>query len=281
MKNLMIRLSSIVGLVLIMAIALSEHGEAFKGYIDLRAALLVFFAPLLVLAVFQKDSLDWRSALARMKELKEAPLESIRYELADHTDSAVGNYSTAQLVKLSDSHSDSFVKYAGGLVVSKYKPEEMKRLLSQRIEAEDQHWQKAINLFGFLAKMAPYFGMLATVIGMVRLLEHMEDFTKISGSMALAMQGTLYGLISFTLLYSPAQKYFMGLRDQVLKRNELVARWFLLVAQKSDPAMIREELQAQSFNLGHSSLQGMGQNSQQAGARLRAAGAAAPAGGQS
>ena len=39
-------------------------------------------------------------------------------------------------------------------------------------------------IFGFLAKMAPYFGMLATVIGMISLLKNMQDFSKISSSMA-------------------------------------------------------------------------------------------------
>src|SRR6185437_8285523 len=105
-------------------------------------------------------------------------------DLAKNTPLARGQFGFSHTLKMAENHPDALVKYAGDLYSAKFTAEEMEDLLVRRIQAEDNQWQNLCSAFGFLAKMAPYFGMLAPVIGMVKLLENLTDFTKISGSMA-------------------------------------------------------------------------------------------------
>jgi flagellar motor component MotA len=239
------RLAGLVFLAVILKLAFSQGPNTLKGAFDSRAFLLVFVAPWVLLMATRKAGVSAFSSLGRLSELGASPSHKVSGELADLVPELRGNFRASRLVKLSEGHEDAFVRYASGLLLAKYPADELNRLLSRRIEAEDGRWQELCNLFGFLAKMSPYFGMTATVIGMVKLLENMSDFTRISGGIALAMQGTLYGLLAFTLVYAPLQRLLQEARDQALQRNELIARFFLGVAQEADPSWLRDELQAQ------------------------------------
>ncbi|MGZ3698635.1 MAG: MotA/TolQ/ExbB proton channel family protein [Bdellovibrionota bacterium] len=238
------KLIALAGLALVLVIAFSHVTDGFHGFIDLRAALLVLFAPVLLLVLFQSESPEWGFLIQRVKELSKQDTRALSRTLDENVEKAVGQYGASFIHNLGESSSDSFVRHAATLYSSRFKDQELARLLAKRIETEDQDWQILLQTFSFLAKMAPYFGMLATVIGMVKLLENLSDFSKISSHMALAMQGTLYGLISFTLIYSPVQKWISGLRSRTYQRNSLIARWFVLVSQRSESAYIREEVRS-------------------------------------
>lgn len=255
-RSFLLRGMSLLGLLFVLRFAASESKENFHGYIDLRAALLVFVAPIFVLILFQKDRFEIRSLIQRIRSMSRLDSSALGQELNGQTEAATGQFGLSRILKFTENHPDSMVSYAGDLVAARFKPEEVARFLTQKIQAEDLLWQAIANAFGFLAKMAPYFGMLATVMGMIKLLENMSDFTKISQSMALAMQGTLYGLVSFTLVYSPIQKYLTGWREQALRRNEMIAKWFVLVAQKADTSYVREELRSMGVSSEFSQMGG-------------------------
>lgn len=237
-----------VGIIAVFRIAAGETPQSFHGYFDLRAGLLVFIAPLFVLILFQKQSIHWPALVNRMRQTFKINTPDLIQELERNTPLARGQFGFAHVVKWSENHSDSIVRYSGELYAARFQSDEIAKLLVQKIQSEDTQWQALCAASGFLAKMAPYFGMLATVMGMIKLLEHMTDFTQISGSMALAMQGTLYGLVSFTLVYSPLQRFFMDFREQNLKRNEAIARWFVQVAQQADPTYIQQDLRTFEFS---------------------------------
>jgi biopolymer transport protein ExbB/TolQ len=249
LRTLAIRLGAFIALAAILVVTLSNQaGQAFHGGLDLRAGLLVFVAPVLVSIFYSSDRFPLGWALARWQEQRKMPNEHLARALSEATEAALGTYGASRILRLTEDANDSFLAYAGEIHATRFKREEMAHLLMRRIEQEDRAFQELSASLGFLAKMAPYFGMLATVIGMIQLLGNMSDFTKISGGMALAMQGTLYGLVSFTLLYSPLQKLVLGFRSRFEKRNELIARWFVLVADRADVAFIRHEL---SHGLAH------------------------------
>lgn len=243
--NSLKKLLALGGLALTLVAVFRTPAEELNAVVDVRALLLVFVAPLFLLVVFAKESLGIRGLIRRARELFVCDTPALRRTLSEA--GASGSYSAASVLKLTESHSDSFVRYAGNLFSCRYEPAQLAQLLRRRISAEDAKWAAALEAFRFLAKMAPYFGMLATVIGMVNLLGNLNDFSRISVDMALAMKGTLYGLISFVLIYSPLQKLIQGYRIEVYKRNDMVARWILLVAERAEASYVRAELRADAW----------------------------------
>ncbi len=242
-----LKLVAFIGLGITLKLAFQETGLGENSYVDVRAALLVFIAPVLILILFQKEALSLSVLLGRWRQISARNNEELLKELEEQTPTARGPFGYSHIVKMSESHPDSMIQFAGEIYSARFSSEELAQLLTRRSQAEDQQWGTLYSSLSFLAKMAPYFGMMATVIGMVKLLENMADFSKIGPSMTLAMQGTLYGLMSFLMAYSPLQRLCQEIRNQIVQRNEMIIRWFILVSEQTDPTFIQQELHAHSI----------------------------------
>lgn len=240
------RILGILGIVGILALVSQDYAWAHTKLFDVKAALLVFVTPWFVLLAFRKDQISLGNLLGRVRESRRLRNDVLLAELVSLTNQLDKGGVRSDIVKMSETNGDSFVRYCAGLYSSKFAPQELATLMQQKLDKEDETWQGLNLVFGFLAKMAPYFGMLATVIGMISLLKNMQDFSKISSGMALALQGTLYGLVSFTLMYSPLQKWCNGFREWLYRRNSMVAHWFLMVSEQREPALIRAQLEIES-----------------------------------
>jgi len=98
---------------------------------------------------------------------------------------------------------------------------------------EISEWQPAINNWEMLSKLAPSFGMVGTITGMIQLFRNMNsDNLNIGSSMSLALLATLYGVTFGAGVAGPIGHYLNGLLDErlgFLERceksiNELIGR---------------------------------------------------------
>jgi chemotaxis protein MotA len=64
----------------------------------------------------------------------------------------------------------------------------------------------AEDLFGSLARAAPAFGLIGTILGLVDMLRALKDFDKLGPGMALAVMSTFYGLVLSQVLFVPMAK---------------------------------------------------------------------------
>jgi len=249
MLSLIARVLSFCAFIGILVFSFFGH-ENVKTAIDLPAFLLVCFQPILILVVFQKEHLPLFSLLKRFREIWKVDNHGIAAYLQKQSEACTGPQGVTNLLKATDGHSDSTLRYAGELIGMQFSSEEIEHLLEERAENEEAFWGSVGTAVSFLAKMAPYFGMFATVIGMIQLLGNMDDFTKISGSMAMALQGTLFGIGTFVLIYSPMQNFLTGLRKQIRERNELIREWVVLAVQKTDATFLSQKVGLSSVSSG-------------------------------
>jgi chemotaxis protein MotA len=98
---------------------------------------------------------------------------------------------------------------------------------------EISEWQPAINNWEMLSKLAPSFGMVGTITGMIQLFRNMNsDNLNIGSSMSLALLATLYGVTFGAGIAGPIGHFLNGLLDErlgFLERceksiNELIGR---------------------------------------------------------
>ena len=67
---------------------------------------------------------------------------------------------------------------------------------------QDAGEQKFMNA---ASKLAPAFGMIGTIIGLIIMLKNLEDTSTIGPSMAVALVTTFYGSILANVVFSPLQ----------------------------------------------------------------------------
>ncbi len=98
---------------------------------------------------------------------------------------------------------EPFLLYAMGLVTDGYNHDDVKRILEQDIEAEEERMKRAASLLKRASEVAPAMGLIGTLVGLVQMLAELENPEAIGPAMALALLTTFYGAILGTIVMSP------------------------------------------------------------------------------
>ncbi len=75
-------------------------------------------------------------------------------------------------------------------------------LATERLSIEEHH-RVGQKIFNEMAKFAPAFGMIGTLIGLVQMLATLDDPSSIGPKMAVALLTTLYGALLANLVFLP------------------------------------------------------------------------------
>jgi chemotaxis protein MotA len=93
-----------------------------------------------------------------------------------------------------------------------------------------------------MAAYSPALGMIGTLIGLVQMLQSMEDPSAIGPAMAVALITTFYGAILAYLLFLPmAGKLRKRSQEEVLVK-ELIMGGVLSLARGENPRVVEQRL---------------------------------------
>ncbi|MFQ5515189.1 MAG: motility protein A [Myxococcota bacterium] len=96
----------------------------------------------------------------------------------------------------------------------------MQRELAE-IKARHQRGQQ---IFRFMASTAPAMGMIGTLIGLVNMLQSLDDPSSIGPAMAVALLTTFYGAVLAFLIFGPiADKLEARTREEIFRGNLAIA----------------------------------------------------------
>ena len=88
-------------------------------------------------------------------------------------------------------------------------------------------WQPAVANWEMLTRLAPSFGMVGTITGMIQLFQTLNEDTNMGAAISLALLATLYGVAFGAGVAGPIGHYLRGLLDEhlgALDRCEASAR---------------------------------------------------------
>ncbi len=128
---------------------------------------------------------------------------------------------------------DHFLKMSLQLYVDNVEASELEDLLTENVCYIRERHQQGIQIFDQMAKYSPAFGLLGTVIGLIKLLAELQNPEAIGPGMALALVTTFYGLILANLVFTP-----MGGRLTIYSQDEQLQKEMLMVGIM---AIVKEE----------------------------------------
>lgn len=143
-----------------------------------------------------------------------------------------------------DEIDDPFFSKGIQLVIDGVAAETVRDIMS--IEAE---WQRARHVSGkkmldVMGAMAPAFGMIGTLVGLVQMLQSLSDPSKIGGGMATALLTTLYGAMAANMVFIPlSSKLEMRANEEALLR-ELMVEGIVSIQAGEGAQLIKEKLSA-------------------------------------
>lgn len=122
----------------------------------------------------------------------------------------------AQAVELAERSEFSAIRRMLQLVVSREPHEVIRSAFTDLTHAELQRWQPAIANWELLSKLAPSFGMVGTITGMIQLFKSMGEDTNMGAAISLALLATLYGVAFGAGISGPIGHYLRNLLDNRL-----------------------------------------------------------------
>ena len=137
---------------------------------------------------------------------------------------------------------DDFLRKGIMLVVDGTDPELVKSILEIDIEALQQRHGEGQAVLNAMGGYAPTMGIIGTVMGLVNVLSHMDDPSRLGESVAVAFIATLYGIITANVLWLPmAGKLKMNTEHEVLLRR-MAMEGILSVQAGENPRILRDKL---------------------------------------
>lgn len=137
---------------------------------------------------------------------------------------------------------DPFMVSGIQMAVDGTDPDLIETIMMNEIEAIESRHSEGKALFDNIGKYAPAFGMIGTLIGLVIMLQNMDDPSKIGPAMAVALLTTMYGALIANLIALPlADK--LGLRSrEELQAKMIVIKGVLAIQSGDNPRIVEQKL---------------------------------------
>ncbi|AEH44196.1 MotA/TolQ/ExbB proton channel [Thermodesulfatator indicus DSM 15286] len=137
-----------------------------------------------------------------------------------------------------------FLKKAIMFCVDGHEAEFIEEVLNKEVELTAERHETGQKLFKTMADLAPAFGMIGTLIGLVQMLANMSDPKSIGPSMAVALLTTLYGAVLANLIFMPIANK-LELRSQEEQLNyRLIIEGVIGLQKGLNPRVLEEILKA-------------------------------------
>ncbi len=128
------------------------------------------------------------------------------------------------------------------LVVDRVDRNMIVEMLSHELKYTNEGKQGDVDVIKSMGSLCPAWGMLGTLIGLVILLQNLDDPSKIGPAMAIALITTLYGSIFANTIFIPtANKMGVANADQKLLM-EMIRDGVLYIEQGERPDFIEQDL---------------------------------------
>ncbi|MDR2734549.1 MAG: motility protein A [Spirochaetota bacterium] len=138
--------------------------------------------------------------------------------------------------------SDPFLKKGIQLVVDGTDPELVRNLLSTDLNNIGERHMEGINLMIFAAGIAPAYGMVGTLIGLIAMLRNLEDKASLGPNMAVALITTMYGSLMANLILTPLATKLDSVNKNELMMKEIMIEGTLSIQQGDNPRIVKEKL---------------------------------------
>jgi chemotaxis protein MotA len=139
---------------------------------------------------------------------------------------------------------DLFLRKSLAHAVDGAKPQTLRDLMELEIINQEEHDEAPSRVFDAAGGYSPTMGILGAVLGLIQVMEHLNEPDLIGGGIAIAFVATVYGVGLANLVWLPiATKLKMRAR-RVAKRRELMMEGVLAIQEGLNPRLIEEKLRA-------------------------------------
>jgi len=142
-----------------------------------------------------------------------------------------------------DEVEDEFMRKGIQLVVDGTDPDIIKSILYHDLNEVQSRHESGIRIFEDWGKIAPAFGMIGTLIGLIQMLVNLGgDAAVIGAGMAVALITTFYGSLFANLVLVPLKTKLEDRDKEETRVKEIVVEGILSIQSGDNPRILLEKL---------------------------------------
>jgi len=143
---------------------------------------------------------------------------------------------------------DKFLIHGVQMLVDGLEHDVIKDNLSREIFYTRHNQQKVSGAFRTMATVAPIFGLLGTLMGIVDMLRNLSNPASMGAAMSNAVTATFYGIFSANVFIPIATKLTDHSEREIISK-EMIAEGIMAIQQGDVPLIVRKKLTA--FIMAH------------------------------
>ena len=241
-------IASLLGLVLglVMTIyGIVSTGASIQSYIDPPSIIITIGGSLSALLTSMKlpdviNALKNGIKLA-VKEPQNTDPKKVITQILDMANVA-RKEGLLQLEETANGIEDEFLKKGVMLVVDGTDADLVRAILENDMSSMVARHQTIIGFFDFWAAQGPAWGMIGTLIGLINMLNDLQDASSIGPSMATALVTTFYGSLIANWICQPIEQKLKVNSDAEVQTKTLMVEGLLSIQAGENPRVIEEKL---------------------------------------
>lgn len=138
---------------------------------------------------------------------------------------------------------DQFVRTGLGGVVENIEVEDLRTRLFQAGDVEDRENALSGEIWEAAGGYSPTIGVLGAVMGLIQVMEHLDQPSKLGPGIAAAFVATVYGVGSANVIFLPLGARLKKIAGSRTVYRDIAIEGLLLLKQQESPIRIRDRLE--------------------------------------
>jgi chemotaxis protein MotA len=140
---------------------------------------------------------------------------------------------------------DEFLRKGIMMVVDGVDPAQVRSILEIEIKhLRERHEAGGINFFSMAGGYGPTMGIIGTVMGLITVLQKLDDPGSLGESIAAAFLATLWGILSANLIWLPLAGKLRAKSEEEIAYRHLLMEGILALQAGENPRIVKEKLNA-------------------------------------
>jgi chemotaxis protein MotA len=139
---------------------------------------------------------------------------------------------------------DEFLKKGVQLSIDGLEPVEIGNLLEVEMDFARSRHQLGAEVFTTMGTYAPAMGMIGTLIGLVQMLQNMDDPSSIGPAMAVALLTTFYGSVMANIVCMPIAGKLRTRSKEEMLAKEMTVAGVISLSNGDNPRVLEQKLHA-------------------------------------
>jgi len=143
---------------------------------------------------------------------------------------------------------DPFLKRSLMLAVDGTEPQELRKIIELELDNQAEYEEQVPHVFESAGGFAPTIGIIGAVLGLIQVMQHLNQIDEVGKGIAVAFVATIYGVAMANLICLPAagKLKFRHREEQMIK--EMMLEGVISILEGMNPRMIETKLRTFLFD---------------------------------